>query len=491
MTIETLNSEQKLRLEAMRIAETENVLQFQLRKLNKLHTGDELELLAHYLSGLTSVMSCDQLHIRESGESGKGKSHIAQCVLKLFPENTFAELTSISPKSLFYIDKQESLDKKILFFDEAEASEGAIPILRMLTSSSSQRSSLQHWTVSDKKEAEKLQIRGRQVVWLNSSTPIEDEQLLNRFLICNPDESKEQDRQVYELQRETYCSAEEILYSEDFALNVAITKEILDPDWNVVIPFGRFIELPLVENRRNAPKFFTLIKACTQANILQRQNFDSPKYKVLIATREDYETALIIWQGMQQLTESKVSSSALRLLEQIPLSKEEAIGNEGLAEETGLDSARVRRLTRELYVNGLVNYIKPERAFLYYYPSVRSWTELSNTVDWQNFEGMVEKHSELLTVPKIPKIYEILKEHISDIVSLSHIPKSLHQFIKSKENRDKPKNNADKECTQKDKHPHSPVAFTSEVETTLWTADSEDTLNPIPRGKRTLENKEE
>ncbi len=447
--------DEKVRRDAIHIALNETVLEFQLKRLKELHSGDELELAVHYLSGLTSGMSCDQLHIKESGESGKGKSHVAESVIKLFPPEHVFTLASISPKALFYVAREDDLDGKILFFDEAEASEGSIPLLRILTSSRSQRSSLQHWTVNDKKQAEKMKIEGRQVIWLNSSNPIEDDQLLNRFLICNPDESRERDRKVYELQRENYCSGRENVPDVDFSLNQEVTRQVLDENWNVVIPFGEFIELPSIENRRNAPKFFTLVKACTQANINQRKSFDSPKIRVLIATREDYETALVIWEALQQLTETKASQSALNLLEKIPLDKAEALGNEQLAEETSWDSATVRRLTRELYMNGLVNYTKPDRAYLYYRPTVRSWNDLCNTVDWQNFESIAQNKPESLSVLRIPKLQELVKENIAEITKVTPFPKTLHSYLKLKKIALKPKNSEEEERVQQEHSSHS------------------------------------
>jgi predicted transcriptional regulator len=441
----------KLKEEAKRISETENVIEYQLKTLSNFHTGDIAELTLHYLSGLTCVMNSDQLHIKESGESGKGKSHSAQTVLSVFPDEYYFSLASISPKALYYINKKTSLDHKILFFDEAETSEGAIPLLRMLTSSSSQRDKLQHWTVNDKKEGEQLKIEGKQVIWLNSSTPIPDEQLLNRFIICNPDESEEQDKKVFELQRERYCSGIESSQHEELALNQEVTRQALDDAFNVIIPYGNLIDFPVKENRRNPAKFFTLIKACAQANLNQREDIIISNSFYLIATREDYETALALWEKMQSLTESRVSNAAFNLYNSlIPEDKESALSNEELAERAGLNSATIRRYTGELYTNGLINNsTKDGKRSSFYYKSnyADRWKEMCNTVDWQSFENIVQNKPEELTVQRNQELYKLLQSKVTNLTKESPFAKSLHNHIKQTQMNKKPKTESKEACT--------------------------------------------
>ncbi|MDO8428707.1 MAG: hypothetical protein Q7S92_05840 [Candidatus Diapherotrites archaeon] len=373
---------QETKKEGSSIAENGDVLRFQLEQLEKLHKGDELLACGLILSAVTSLAKTDQLHYYLVGKSGKGKSHLTGNVLKLLHPNRFFRLSSLSAKSLFYANKEISLNGKIICVDEMDGSKDSVALLRSLTGASSQGRATSHWTVDNEKKSMRLEIQGKQVVWLNSVEPLRDDQLLNRFIVGNPDESHFQDKAVYEYQKQRYGFGVESNSDLDFSLAQCVMEEVLSDEYSVVIPFIQQLKFDWISNRRNFPLFCTILKALALIDTNQRPTIGL----IVFATKYDFERAKIIWEHSLEHQKTQASSSALELLRTIPTNQLDAVDKQWIADELGWSSSQAYKMATELYEAGLINSVKVDRKYVYWKSISDKSSEFGIRVNWQEFD---------------------------------------------------------------------------------------------------------
>jgi|SRR3989338_11281757 len=184
---------------AKEILEKGDPLEFLINTVGKLHVGDKAVVAWHICSGLSSGLRDrkNTIHIQTVGNSGKGKS-ASQDHTGLIFEN-IETITSSSAKSQFYKAEAGILPNGgIIRFDESEGSEEALILERALTDKSLLVPT--HDTVSINRQFKQLKIKQINAVWKNSVSPPEDEQVNNRYIILNVDESPEQDIAVLKRQ---------------------------------------------------------------------------------------------------------------------------------------------------------------------------------------------------------------------------------------------------------------------------------------------------
>jgi hypothetical protein len=365
------------------ILKNSDSLEFILNTVQMIHKGDKEEIILAYLCGLTPFIETDQLHLINMGKSGKGKSDLFSKVLLVFPEETYKMLTSVSPKALHYGKKDKKLiPNGIIYIDESEASKDAIPILRAITSSGRIRP--EHWTIDEKRKFVDLKLEGKYSIWLSSVNPLQDDQLKNRFLFMNVDESKEIDEEVWKHQDQLYRKGgEKKSLHPDFLVAQTITKKIISVGGHVKIPYT--IEWFEKDNRRLYPFFLTLVKASTIAHLYQReQDLDG----CWIATRYDFELTLQIWSHIFEYMKKRVNEEAISLLQLIPENKDDAVTRVNLSELSVIPSRRVKYLTGILVEEGLINWDILDtkgRPNVYWKVPVADCRSVAK-VDWSNFK---------------------------------------------------------------------------------------------------------
>jgi hypothetical protein len=349
----TKYTEEEIELVADEILKKKDSLQFIVDTVQKIHKGDSEGIALAYLCGLTPFMNTDQLHLIAMGLSGKGKSDLLSKVLVgAFPTNTYRMITSTTPKALHYGKKAGRLmDKGIIFIDEATASEEAIPILRAITSSGLVKP--EHWTVDEKRKFSDLKLDGSYSLWLSSVNPIADDQLKNRFMFLNVDESSALDELVFKHQDSTYrVGNEKKPLPLCFAVAKKVTQIITESKVTTIkIPYE--IQWNAKHNRRLYPFFLTLIKACTFCHQYQREMDTDGKW---IATRYDFELINYMWSTILEFMQKRVNKEATELLSHIPNDRVNASTRVELAEKSGLAVRQVKYLTDILTREGLVNW---------------------------------------------------------------------------------------------------------------------------------------
>ena len=329
----------------------------------ELHAGDEQIIIVEWISALSSHITEDKINVWTIGKSQKGKSHSMYTVIVLMPREYYEPFTSASPLSLFYYAKKYgewSLDKKLVFIDEVEASRMALPMLRSLTGQTD--ITPRHLSVHDAEFID-LQIKGKRSVWFTSVKTFGSEQIKNRFIHANPDESVEQDDRVWDIQdrmKRLGIPPD----NEKFQVAQAIFQNVVENTAKLEVEIPYKIEWAYKKRRWLYPIFVAFIKVVTKTNYKRRKI--NPKNKKLISTAQDFKTARRLWAAFEKTLIYRVSQSALEILELLSENPEEAMTSEEISREVPLSTRRIRELCDEMLNEGLISNRKRGRAWEYW-----------------------------------------------------------------------------------------------------------------------------
>lgn len=278
--------------------------------------------------------------------------------LLLIPREHYEPFTSASPLSLFYYVYKYgewALDGKLVFIDEVESSKTAEPMLRSLTGQTDVTP--RHLSVHEADLLD-LTIKGKRSVWFTSVKTFGTEQIKNRFIHVNPNESIEQDDKVWSLQDQTWREDKDpvTVYPETILTAQAIFANIAEntAENKVKIPFE--ILWPYKQRRWLYPTFIMFIRAITRTNYKKRRTEDD----TLIADKEDFNEARRLWTKLGKTLVYRVSQSAQEILEILPSTPEEAMTHVEISRQLPLSTRRIQELCAEMVDEGLVNHRKRE-----------------------------------------------------------------------------------------------------------------------------------
>jgi len=296
-----------IREQAYKILKECDPLEFVLDTWNLRHVGDR-NIGENCLCSVAStyIINTRGLHVKSSGESGKGKSDAVEAVLILLPEHKYIS-GSMSSKSLYYHPALKP--GTIVYSDDAHFTEDTIATLKQSTSDFQAPS--KHRTVVNQEYAE-YDIPERCAYWFSTVDSIPDDQLANRFINGDVDGSEEQDRKVYEHIKESELALN--LPLDDDVLICRCIFDILGKElYKIKIPYIKAIEWTNIENRRNFPKFLDILRSVTFFNIMQRKNINGYYFSDI----EDFDTALGIYKGTSKNNATNLSDLEIKVLKYI------------------------------------------------------------------------------------------------------------------------------------------------------------------------------
>ncbi len=310
--------------------------------LDALHAGDDHLKLLLFCICLTSGLK-EKVHFWAVGRSQMGKSRLETVMKELFPNVEVYDTQS--PYFLLYQVKEEGkefLKGKVVVIEEVLDNPAVWGLVKRLTSADADR--IKHGTVVKGRPLE-LEIDGLPVVLSNSVETSVDEQINNRFLIGNVDESTKQDERVRDFQVE---EAEGLSLAErkrKVDLARAIVQQIFAnedaegrhaDDVDVLIPWARFLDFPMTAERVNRKKFYRLVKAVTYANRYRRlavlshdaYSGDSSlgeSTRHYIATEADVRFAYGLWLGVQAYQQTQLDETGVQILREVPYDAHEPL----------------------------------------------------------------------------------------------------------------------------------------------------------------------
>lgn len=298
---------EEIRELAYQILKEGDPLRFILDTWNLRHVGDR-NIGENCLCAVAStyILNTRGLHVKPSGESGKGKSDAIETVLTLLPEHKYIS-GSMSSKSLYYHPDLKS--GTIIYSDDANFTDDTIATLKQSTSNFQAPS--KHRTVVNQEYAE-YSIPERCSFWFSTVDGIPDEQLANRFLNADVDGSMEQDKKVYNHIKESELNLN--LPVDDDVLICRCIFDILDEErYLIKIPYINAIEWTNIKNRRNFPKFLDILRSVTFFNVIQRENING----YYLSDIEDFDKALNIYKGTSKNNATNLTDLEIKVLKYI------------------------------------------------------------------------------------------------------------------------------------------------------------------------------
>lgn len=326
----------KCKLKAMDILKYGNPMSYMCECVKDIHIGDERAVEGLFLAMANQAcLNTQGLQIKLSGDSGKGKSHVAKAVCHCLRDKHVIE-SSLSAKAAYYMDINPGM---VLFSDDTDISEDMETCIKRATTN--YQDYTQHTTVKDG-DGKELTIPPR-ILWLITS--VEDEvsdQLLNRQLVFNVDTTKEQDSKVFEMQIKEALDGEiRTLFVNDCVL---ICREMWDiireKTHKIKIPFADDIEVVDKSNRRNFPMFIDMMKGYTVLNQFQRDV--DPEDGKLISTKDDFYLAKSLFESQTDSVVSKLNEKERNIIHVIGQAGKEGIDINHIAKATELSYHVVR-----------------------------------------------------------------------------------------------------------------------------------------------------
>ncbi|MCL2660804.1 MAG: CHC2 zinc finger domain-containing protein, partial [Acidobacteriaceae bacterium] len=163
--------------------------------------GEETNKLMGYLGTVSRYLE-KPLAILMQSSSAAGKSSLMEAVLSFVPEEQRVQYSAMTGQSLFYMG-DVNLKHKVLAVAEEEGAERAAYALKLLQSEGKLTiASTGKDPVSGKHVTHEYHVEGPVMLFLTTTKPEIDEELLNRCLVLTVNEEREQTQAIHRIQRE-------------------------------------------------------------------------------------------------------------------------------------------------------------------------------------------------------------------------------------------------------------------------------------------------
>jgi hypothetical protein len=219
------------------------------------------------------------------GTSSTGKSHTTQTVLRFFPPSAYLDLSSMSPKYLFYCE--EDLAHRFIVVAEASGIVGDHELLTALRTLLSE-GRIVHGTVEGegKKKGRRIEKEGPTGLLMTTTLAAVDHEMETRCLSLITDDSPEQTRRVFttlaELEDEDECPV-------DFENWHQLQEWVAEGESRVTIPYVKRLAHLMPNGPPRLRRDFVSLVCLVRAHaILHRASRDSDAFGRIIATPADY-----------------------------------------------------------------------------------------------------------------------------------------------------------------------------------------------------------
>ncbi|MBT8508706.1 hypothetical protein AZH53_09845 [Methanomicrobiaceae archaeon CYW5] len=281
----TCTPAQEHRKRACEVLESGDPLGFFMDCFHRDHVGDATVAECLIMSVASqSVANTRGLHVAISGNSGKGKTHACNAMLRLLPE-AYRLKGTVSNKALFYYD--DFRPGTVLLFDDITLSDDLQELLKSATANFQEP--IEHRTLTRDRQLKVCTIPERCVWWLAKVEAVGDDQVMNRMLTVWIDDSTAQDQRVLAHLKRVEAGAVSPAAADPDVLVCRSMWEMLKGAVRTVrIPYARRINFSAAHNRRNPAMLFDLIKCHAVLHFLQRKVGEDG---AIVATMEDFTYA--------------------------------------------------------------------------------------------------------------------------------------------------------------------------------------------------------
>jgi DNA primase len=282
--------------------------------------GEETNKKVAYL-GTVSRLLKKPLAIVMQSSSSAGKSSLMEAVLDFVPEDQRESYTAMTGQSLFYMGGK-NLQHKILAIAEQQGAERAAYPLKLLQSEGRIKiASTGKDPASGKLVTHDYQVEGPVMIFLTTTAPDVDEELLNRCSVRTVNEEREQTRAIHQKQREAQTLEGMWAQEEREAIvNLHRNAQRLLRPLRVVNEHVREQTFPdaMIRMRRDHQKFLTLVQAIALLHQHQREIKTSTRKgktrEYIEATLDDVKLALQLVTEVLSPSFDEVQAQTRRLL---------------------------------------------------------------------------------------------------------------------------------------------------------------------------------
>jgi hypothetical protein len=309
-TLNALNSQFKpfsdlaIIREAFDLLKNGKALDYIINTIQTVHLGDESLCKVMILSFVSTIISnTSGIQPKLTGNSGKGKSHLAETIYFLLPDE-YKDAGSISAKSLY---RAEHLKLGTVFFcDDIQMKEDLDSTLKRSMGNFQQPTP--HITLTKENEFKKMFIPARFVWWITSVETDFSDELVNRLYDNNVDESKEMDIAVA---KQVFTHDSNIGETHKTLVCRAVFSILKLNEFRIELPYGENIVWHNPGDRRNPGRFKALIQAFAALNCMRRVEKDG----VIFAGLEDFKSAKVLYEINNETQTIKLTKRELRLVE--------------------------------------------------------------------------------------------------------------------------------------------------------------------------------
>lgn len=286
---------------ALNIMKTGDPLETILKNVEKDHTGDtKFQELFCVAVASQSCVNTAGIHPSMHGAAGSGKSHAVKTHAHRIRAKHKLEST-LSAKAAYYNRIKPGY---IVISDDTEPNEAMEETIKRSTTNFQEKTI--HTTVHDGEGA--YHIIPERIIWIFTSVNNNgSDQLSDRQVKCNTNETKEQKNKAVQKQLEESNAGKYGLTDVDDDILVCryIYDEIKSKTFRVRIPFADRITFHITDNLRNTQRFLDMIKGFSVIYHMQRETDENG---CLLANEWDFELA-------QELFNSQLESAVTQLTE--------------------------------------------------------------------------------------------------------------------------------------------------------------------------------
>jgi DNA primase catalytic core len=259
--------------------------------------GEEINKKVSYLAAVSRLLP-KPLAVVVQSSSSAGKSSLMEAVLDFMPEEHRESYTAMTSQALFYMG-QKNLKHKILAIAEQQGADAASYPLKLLQSEGKLNiASTGKDPVSGKHVTHEYEVEGPVMIFLTTTAPDVDEELMNRCLVLAVNEDREQTRAIHQKQREAQTlEGLRARTRRNKIVRLHRNAQRLLRPIPVVIEHLKDHSFPdaMTRTRRDHMKFLTLIQAVALLHQHQREikssTEDGETFEYIEATSDDVKLA--------------------------------------------------------------------------------------------------------------------------------------------------------------------------------------------------------
>ncbi|MCF6179039.1 MAG: CHC2 zinc finger domain-containing protein, partial [Geopsychrobacter sp.] len=254
--------------------------------------GEETNKLVGYLAAVSRKLD-DPLAVIIQSTSAAGKSALMNAVLAMIPEEEKIQYSAMTGQSLFYMG-ETNLKHKILAIAEEEGAENASYAMKLLQSEGELTMASTGKDADGNLTTQEYHVEGP-VMLFSTTTAIDlDEELMNRCLVLTVNESREQTKQIHQMQRRKRTMAGlEDKAEKKRILTVHKNAQRLIKPLQIMNPYAdqlTFLD-DKTRTRRDHEKYLTLIDSIALLHQHQREiktkTFEGESFDYVEVTLDD------------------------------------------------------------------------------------------------------------------------------------------------------------------------------------------------------------